>query len=133
MWRSISLNSNNIDISNGRSVLVKMPDKSQYKDFKFWHPSKLIREKGGFLTLSYTDDFAFKLFKNGSGKYNSYEKISEMGINSAELESAFGQMNEAIDTAHEAHVQKESQYSVTVEEPDSLLPTENRVDEDFII
>lgn len=42
-WKNINISKNNIDTETARSVLIKMPHNSEYDGYKFWHPSKLVR------------------------------------------------------------------------------------------
>lgn len=97
-WKNININKQNIETETGRAVLIKMPNNSDYAGFKFWHPAKCVREgKHSYAaSLGYTDEFTFKLFKNGNGKYNKYEVIEEIEIGVEEFEEAFGIMNENI-------------------------------------
>ena len=95
MWKTIQFNKQNIEYETERAMLIKLPQNGSYKGYKFWHPSKLIREmkkgKGYFLTLSYTDDFNFKIFKtNKKG-----EKISEETVDGEEIALQFGMLTEA--------------------------------------
>ena len=91
-WIKCNLNVQNIETETEKAVLIKMPHKSNYDGFKFWHPKKLVREAGGkgyFLTFSFTDEFEFKIFKNGNGRYNQRDIISETVISAAEMAVQF--------------------------------------------
>ena len=90
-WKTLSCNSNLIQQTTSRSVLIKVPK----TDWMFWHPAKCVRTKGknGYhVTISYTDSFEFKLFKNGKGRYNKFEKIAEKQVDSVTMASYFGEM-----------------------------------------
>lgn len=92
MWNKIIFNSNNIEYSTDKSTLIKMSRKSEYPDYKFWFPSKLIRAVPGkdyLITLSYTDDFVFHLKKYGSGKHNKYDIVNSISLNAQDIEEAF--------------------------------------------
>lgn len=87
-WKSIIANSNLIQYSNDRSVLIKIP----HSKLKFWHPAKCVRTSGknGYrLTIRYTDDFKFKAFRNGEGKNNFRDVIEECEMSATEIEAAF--------------------------------------------
>lgn len=91
-WIKCNLNAQNIETETDKAVLIKMPHKSAYDGFKFWHPKKLVREAGGkgyFYTFSFTDEFEFKLFKNGNGRYNQRDIISETVISADEMAEQF--------------------------------------------
>lgn len=91
MWKNIEINIQNIEKDTGKATLIKMPNKSNYAGYKFWHPSKLIRYGSNSYarSISYTDEFTFKLFKNGNGKYNKFDVIDEIEISVEEFEEAF--------------------------------------------
>ena len=58
----------------------------------FWHPIKCVRTngKGNYLmTISFTEDFKFNLFRNGKGKTTSFTKIEEVEYTAKELQEAF--------------------------------------------
>lgn len=93
-WRSFTVSTNNIEVSAAKAVLIKMPHKSDYDGFVFWHPAKLVRE-GDYLyskKVSYTDDFEFRLFKKGNGRFNYNTKIAEKTISAAEMRNAMKMM-----------------------------------------
>lgn len=100
MWKVININKSNVEYETAKATLIKMPNKSTYKNYMFWHPSKLIRSgiHEASLTLSYTDDFEFKIFKQGKGKYNKYEVLDEKIIGALELEDAFEVLNDNINS-----------------------------------
>ena len=100
MWKTIQFNKQNIEYDTGTAVLIKLPNRSNYKGYKFWHPAKLVREmrkgNGYFLTLSYTDDFVFKVFKTDKkGK-----KLDEIEFSGDGLAAEFGQLTESDDTSY---------------------------------
>ena len=91
MWKNIEINKQNIETDTVKSTLIKMPNNSDYAGYKFWHPSKLIRHGSNSYarSIGYTDEFTFKLFKNGNGKYNKFDVIDEIEISADEFENAF--------------------------------------------
>lgn len=106
MWKELYFNAQNIIAETNRATLIKMPAKSRYAGMSFWHPSRLIRDKGGkgyFKSLSYTNNWAFKLAKYGSGRYNRTKAIREIEISAAQFEAAMGTTTENIAEAIEKH------------------------------
>lgn len=88
MWKNLIANSNLVQTDTGRAVLIKVPG----TDYVFWHPDKLVRQggKGGYrMSIGYTDEFKFKLFKPGKGKYNQSDKFDEHEIDASEMEKYF--------------------------------------------
>lgn len=120
MWKNININIQNIEASTERSVLVKMPNKSKYVGFKFWHPAKLIRNgrHSYAVSLGYTDEFKFKLFKTGARN----KVVKSVEIDSKEFEQVFDVMNENINEKQqkeiEVHIPKkiEAPKKVTINE-----------------
>lgn len=82
MWKNINISKNNIDHETAKAVLIKMPNKSDYKGYCFWHSSKLVRKgrNKNSISIGYTNDFTFKLIKYGNGKYNKNEFIGNEQI-----------------------------------------------------
>ena len=95
MWEKLTLNKNSIKAETEKSFLIKLPK----SEFLFWHPSKLCRRsgKGGYdLSVSYTDTFTFKLFRNGKGQYNNHTKIEEIKLTAKELKNRFFNIEEKV-------------------------------------
>jgi len=87
-WKNIITNSNLIQATSSNGVLIKLPK----SDFKFRHPAKCVTTSGknGYrMSISYTDEFKFKCFKTGNGKYNRFDKIAEEELNAAQFEKYF--------------------------------------------
>ena len=115
MWKNIEINLQNIETNTGKATLIKMPNNSDYAGYKFWHPSKLVRYGSNSYarSIGYTDNFTFKLFKNGKGKYNKFDVVDEVEIDAEEFEEAFGCMEDCTRA-------KEDNYYLIVKEPDKF-------------
>lgn len=124
-WKNIEINVQNVETETGKATLIKMPNKSKYAGYKFWHPSKLVRNGSNSyaLSLGYNDTFKFKLFKNGKGKYNSFDKIDEIEISVEEFEEAFGCMEDCTRA-------KSNESYLIVKEPDKV-EKEIKIEEDL--
>ncbi|MCI7527234.1 MAG: hypothetical protein MSA65_02830 [Mollicutes bacterium] len=115
MWKNIEINIQNIETDTGKATLIKMPNKSKYAGYKFWHPSKLIGYGSNSYarSLGYTDEFKFKLFKNGNGKYNKFNVIDTIEIDVEEFEEAFDCMSDCTRT-------KSNETYLIVKEPEKI-------------
>ena len=112
-WNTIFFNAQNIEHETNKAILIDMPSKSVYSGWKFWHPTKLVREEGGngyFLSLSFTEEWKFKLFKNYKKQPNP-EKI----VGAEDIIEAFKTSDESI--RHQARESSESYLEVTEPEP----------------
>ena len=111
MWHKVYFNSQNIEHDTAKAVLIKMPNKSEYAGYKFWHPTKLVREEGGkgyHMSFSFTEEFQFTIRKYGQNRQVTAEKI----IGWDEVLEAFEQVNEQICGHEEAYLE--------VAEPDKV-------------
>lgn len=122
MWKNININKQNIKNTTYSSVLIKMPNNSDYAGYCFWHPAKLVREgrHGNAVSIGYTEDFTFHLKKYGNGKYNKYDVIDETEIDASEFEEAFGVMDDNIRAPEHKQVN-----SYETHKPDALEPAQN--------
>lgn len=120
-WKSVKFNKQNIQAETAKATLINMPHKSAYDGYAFWHPSKLIRYGSNSYerTLSYTDDFKFKLKKFGKGKYNKFDVVDEIEISAEEIESAFEPV--------ENEESRNDDGYVRVDEPEFKQPKEEAV------
>lgn len=137
-WYNIKINAQNIEHDTGKAVLIKMPNNSEYKGYYFWHPSKLVRDKGGkgyFKSISFTKKFNFLLFKKGKGKYNKNEVLDETYLSAEDILEAFGCMSDNIDNSMKAHNKKqEEEQELHIEKriPDKI-EKEVAIDEGLIL
>lgn len=115
MWKNIEINIQNIETDTGKSVLIKMPNKSKYAGYKLWHPSKLVRKGSNSYAVSvgYTNEFTFKLKKFGNGKYNKFDVIDEIEISAEEFEKQFECMEDCTK-------EKSKETYLIVEEPEKI-------------
>ncbi len=122
MWNKLFFNKQNVEYESDRVILINMPNQSIYKGWKFWHPAKLIREEGGngyFLSISFTDDWEFRLFKNYKNKPNP-----EKTVGAEEIKDVFAASDESI----RPQAKESSDSYLNVTEPDPIYK-EVEVDE----
>lgn len=92
VWKKITFNAQSIQSESDKAILIKMPSKSLYAGYVFWHPKKLVQKKsknGKLMSFVYGDDFMFNLKKYGKGKSNKFKVLDEMNISAISMESAY--------------------------------------------
>lgn len=92
-WNKILFNAQNIEKETTKAVLIKMPKKSSFSKYSFWHPAKLVREEGGkgfHCSFSFTDEWEFTL----------KSKTSSQIINADAMFAAFEVVNEQVSAYH---------------------------------
>lgn len=123
MWKNITINENQIETMTERSALIKVPG----TDWKFWHPMKCLRSNGNQYSLGYTDDFTFRLFKNGNGHHNKFEKVAEKEVGADEIEEYF-----AGNITSSANNSKDNRLPITeIIEPTYRQPEHTEVDDEL--
>ena len=94
-WKNISINANLIHYDTGKATLIAMPHKSNYDGYKFWFLSKLVRSSHRIdaVSLGYTDEFTFRLFKDGKNR----QRLDEVELTASEFEKEFETVSKNID------------------------------------
>ena len=102
-WKSFAVSKDSIEISTSKAVLIRMPQKSAYAGFMFWHPAKLVKQGYQLYAKNviYADNFEFRIFKKGKS-YNS-QKVAEKTISAAEMRKAMETMEITIPDPYELH------------------------------
>lgn len=118
-WKTINFNALSIEHETAKSVLIKMPNNSEWHGYKFWHPSKCVRTlsrgKGYFKTFSYKDNWKFTVFKSNKRG----ERTAEQILTAEDMEIAFDVVNEqiSVDASTESYLE--------IEEPKKIDKTVN--------
>lgn len=89
MWYDLKIPKTNIVTTTNKAVLIAMPHSSEYDGYKFWHPAKITDLSQKSAIISYSDEFVFKLIKNGKGKYNYKEVLDKKEVKASVIEEAF--------------------------------------------
>lgn len=102
MWKNLEVNKNNIEYRTIKAILIKMPNKSEFKGYSFWHPAKLVREgrQANLINMAYTDEFVFHLKKYGQGRYNRKEVIDSVDITVEQMEECFEIVNNELEESY---------------------------------
>ena len=89
MWKKILIDKTQIEFTKDPFVLIKLPHKSIYRDYSFWHLSNLVICEDEILRFLYKDDFKFKLIRYKKDQYNRSGGISDMEVSSKVIEILF--------------------------------------------
>ncbi len=99
-WKSIAISQGHILAESANAYKIALPKKSEYKNYYFWHPKKLVRPKtykdNSDMCLSYTDEFVFHLIKD----LPKIGKTKKEDISAAVLRDIFWMYNECIPYVH---------------------------------
>lgn len=130
-WKNIYINSNLIQNATSKSYLFKLPNNSKYAGFLFWHPVKCIHyisNRNDIVSVGYTDDFTFKIFKQGK----NFNKLDEKTITVKDFEEIFEKMDSNIRPFVKNKWSKNKDIDI-IHTPEVLTPIENPVaDKDLI-
>lgn len=88
-WSRLRIPKTNVVYQTATAVLISMPHSSTWNGYKFWHSLKITENAGGYYNILYSDDFKFRLFKNGNGRYNRHEIIDRKEVGAEEIAEAF--------------------------------------------
>lgn len=83
MWKEININKQNIIYRTDKAVLIAMPHKSHYDGYTFWYPKKLIKNNDSVITISFNEDFMFKIKKTSP---KTRQVLAEDEITADEME-----------------------------------------------
>lgn len=125
-YLNININRNQVKLSTGRALLVKMPHNSDYDGFTFWFPQKLVDEgrHDEALRLVIPVGFSFTL-KRISDKTRAV--LDEAELNAYQLVEQFRQTDENI--AEKQEHEPEQRFKTI--EPNYRRPEEVEVPECF--
>ena len=125
-YLNININRNQVELSTGKALLVKMPHNSDYDGFTFWFPQKLVNEgrHDEALRLVIPVGFSFTL-KRISDKTRAV--LDEAELNAYQLVEQFRQTDENI--AEKQEHEPEQRFKTI--EPNYRKPEEVEVPECF--
>lgn len=86
-WRKFALNIQNIEVTTQKGVLIKLPNKSLLKGFKFWASKSLLREgRHSYENILLVRDEEIELIKSSSKNVVTTRKK----VSADEVAEAFG-------------------------------------------
>ena len=115
-WKNIEMFADREVFSNEKSYLLKFPADSEFKDYRFWYPAKLVRKSrsGKLLSIGYTEYYKTKIFKEElvDGKYT---KTDEKELPGAKLAAEFASMDAKIKAYKNHDAEEDARVEVYAE------------------
>lgn len=133
-WFKINISDAQILKYSGSACLVKMPNRSEYAGYDFWHPLKLIREsyiKATF-SLSFNDEWVFRLIKYGKGKHNLKNIISEIEIDAETMLDVFGIQTESINQSIRSNIEANKVVTIIEKITPEKITFENSIPDESL-
>lgn len=131
-WKNIYINSNLIQNATSKSYLFKLPSNSKYAGYLFWHPAKCVHfvyNRSDIVSIGYTDDFTFRIFKQGK----NFNKLDEKTLSAKDIEEIFDNMDSSIRPFVTSNKWGENKEIDIIHTPEVMQPIENPVaDKDLI-
>ena len=87
MWNNAKVNIQNIKAETNSAILIRLPNKSKYKEFEFWVSKKCVRDGSHSyeLSVSINTDFTYKAKRTGK----NFKVLDERELSGAEILEAF--------------------------------------------
>ena len=87
MWSNARVNIQNVKAETNSAILVRLPNKSKYKDFEFWVSKKCVKDGSHSyeLLVGINTDFTYKAKRTGK----NFNVLDERELSGAEILEAF--------------------------------------------
>lgn len=87
MWENIKVNIQNIEAETANALLIKLPNKSKFKDFSFWISKKLVRDGSHSYEISIGIREDFQITAKRTGK--NFKVLDEKILTASDIKEAF--------------------------------------------
>lgn len=124
-WKNIYINSNLIGGGSSKAYVFNMPKNSKYAGYSFWLTDKCVHHvfgRGDIVVIGYTDEFTFKIFKQGK----NFNKLDEKTITAKEFEEIFEKMDSSIRPWVKGNWHEKKDIDI-INKPEKKEPIENPV------
>lgn len=94
-WKRLSVWTNNKVAETEKACLFALPSDGELKGYRFWHNKKLCHETKNpkFMSLGYTADTEFRVFKQEKASDGKYITVDEKVMNGDQIKEAFKACN----------------------------------------